>query len=42
MFSNKFKWKAHIKPIPEKIKTPYVTFLNKQNILANKIPYYLK
>ncbi|MBN2103079.1 phage integrase N-terminal SAM-like domain-containing protein [bacterium] len=31
-----------MKPIPEKIKTPYVTFLNKQNILANEIPYYLK
>ena len=31
-----------MKSIPEKTKTPYVYFLNKQKILSNEIPYYLK
>ena len=31
-----------MKPIPEKIKTPYVSFLKKQKISSQEIPYYLK
>ena len=31
-----------MKPIPEKIKTPYISFLKKQQISSQEIPYYLK
>jgi len=31
-----------MKSIPEKIKTPYVSFLNQQKVLLKEIHYYLK